>query len=184
MAASVADPGPAPKATAPTALFVGRLSANKRPEMALAAFARARKVVPGACLDVVGDGPLRERLEQHAPLGVRFLGRVDEASKARAMKAADVLVVPSRREGWGLVVTEAAALGTPSVAFDVPGLRDSVTASGMGRLVEPTEEALAGGLVTSLLERARPAPVTPPSWDDTAGALLDLVHRRARAGVA
>ena len=181
MAASVADPGPVAKSAAPTALFVGRLSANKRPEVAVRAFARACEVVPGARLDVVGEGPLRERLERDAPQGVRFLGRVDEVAKARAMKAADVLLVSSRREGWGLVVTEAAALGTPSVAFDVPGLRDSVTASGMGVLVEPTEEALAAGVATALRERPRPAPVTPPSWDNTAGALLELVDRLVRA---
>ena len=69
------------------------------------------------------------------------------------MSRAHVLAVTSVREGWGLVVSEAAALGTPTVAYRVPGLRESVTAAG-GVLVEPTVSALSAGL-TELL-RLRP----------------------------
>ena len=54
-------------------------------------------------------------------------------------------VATSVREGWGLNVSEAAACGTPSIGYDVPGLVDSIPASG-GLLVEPTPAALAHGL--------------------------------------
>jgi len=179
--ASVVDPGPVAKASLPTAVFVGRLASNKGPQHALAAFARARVEVPDAELIVVGDGPLGPSLRSADPPGVRFVGRLDEVQKARVVKASDVIVVPSRREGWGLVVTEAAALGTPSVAFDVPGLRDSVLASRMGSLVAPNVQALASGLVLALGRRERPSPTPPPKWDTTARELIALLDERAGA---
>ena len=51
------------------------------------------------------------------------------------MSRAHVLLVPGVREGWGLVVTEANAMGTPAMAYDVPGLQDSVINGVTGKLV-------------------------------------------------
>jgi glycosyltransferase involved in cell wall biosynthesis len=177
MGAHVSDPGPVEKAEVPTVAFVGRLSKNKRPADALEAFRLVRRALPAARLQVIGDGSLRTTLERAAPPGVEVLGRVSEIEKAQHVAAAHVLAVPSRREGWGLVVTEAAALGTPSVAYDVPGLRDSVAAAGQGLLVEPTPPALASGLLEQL-RMEQPAFRSPlPSWDATASQLLGLLRR-------
>ena len=136
----------------PTILFVGRLTRNKRPDHAVRAFAALRESVPEAQMWVLGDGPMRARLERTAPAGVRFFGRVDETRKRSLMARAHVLVVSSVREGWGLVVDEAAAMGTPSVGYDVAGVRDSVTAAG-GELVAPNPAALAAA-IGRLLTRA------------------------------
>lgn len=172
----VHDLGPVDKASSPTIAFLGRLSSNKRPGDAVEAFRRVHRSLPAARLVVVGDGPLRERLERSAPEGATFVGRVTENEKCRLLASAHVLAVPSRREGWGLVVTEASALGTPSVAYDVPGLRDSVAASGQGALVEPTPEALAAGLLRQLLSTEPPRRSPAPSWDDTASDLLEVLR--------
>lgn len=175
--AHVLDPGPVAKADVPTIAFVGRLSSNKRPADAVEAFRLVRRSIPSARLVVIGDGPLRPSLERLAPNGAKFLGRVSEIEKSRHLAAAHVLAVPSRREGWGLVVTEASALGTPSVAYDVPGLRDSVAASGQGALVEATPEFLAAGLLSELRSTKHTVRTALPSWDDTAADLLDILRR-------
>jgi len=69
---------------------------------------------------------LRRRLEGLGFDGVRFFGRVSEERKRDLLCRAWVLVHPGVREGWGLNVLEAAACGTPAVAYRVAGLCDSV----------------------------------------------------------
>ena len=80
--------------------------------------------------------------------GRRVLLRADQsrASSRERLARAHVLVATSIREGWGLNVSEAAACGTPTIGYSVPGLVDSVRASG-GALVEPTPTALGTALV-------------------------------------
>ncbi len=157
----------------PTILFVGRLARNKRPDHAIAAFKRVLATVPDAQLWVVGDGPMRVQLERKAPAGVRFFGQVDETRKRSLMARAHVLVVTSVREGWGLVVDEAAAMGTTSVGYDVPGIRDSVKAAD-GELVAPNPTAMAAALTgvlgrTPALQGWRGGAV---SWPEVAEAVL------------
>ena len=72
-----------------------------------------------------------------APEGVQFLGRISPSEKLERLARAHVLIVTSVREGWGLVVTEAASVGTPTIAYNVAGLSDSVRASN-GVLQRPT----------------------------------------------
>ena len=62
-------------------------------------------------------------------------GRVPEQAKADLLSSAWLTVAPSLAEGWGLTVLEANTLGTPAVAYDVPGLRDSVRDGRTGWLV-------------------------------------------------
>ena len=71
---------------------------------------------------------------------VRLPGRVSEQAKSDLLSRAWLTVAPSLAEGWGLTVLEANAVGTPAVAFDVPGLRDSVRDKVTGWLVPPGQE--------------------------------------------
>ncbi len=135
----------------PTVVFVGRLSSNKRPDDAVEAFTEVRRVLPDAQLWVLGSGPMEEELRRKAPAGVQFLGRVGEEEKVERLARAHALVATSVREGWGLTVSEAAAVGTPAVTYDVAGLRDSVAACG-GVLVKPRPQALAAALIERLPE--------------------------------
>lgn len=152
------------KAEHPTVCFVGRLTSSKRPDHILDAFHRLRKQLPDARLDMVGDGPLRRRLERRSAPGVTFHGRVDGDTKVKLMQRAHALALTSVREGWGLVVDEAAAVGTRTVAYDRPGLRDSVPAAG-GILVDPNPAALADAMLRVLPEWGR---ATSGGW--TGGA--------------
>lgn len=117
------------KETVPTVIFCGRLATNKRPDHAIRAFETVRSAVPNARMWVIGTGPMQKHLEKIAPDGVEFLGRVSDEEKFERMARAHMLVATSVREGWGLVVSEAAAVGTACVGYDVPGLRDSIPAS-------------------------------------------------------
>ncbi|WSQ08792.1 glycosyltransferase family 4 protein [Streptomyces sp. NBC_01231] len=122
----VEEPGPrAERSPEPLFVAVGRLVEYKRIDLLLRLWERVRPVTGGRLL-IVGDGPERQHLEQLAGPGVEFTGHVSEAEKHRLLCAAWLLLHPSAVEGWGLVVTEAAVRQTPSIAFDVPGLRDSV----------------------------------------------------------
>ncbi|MEU1481038.1 glycosyltransferase family 4 protein [Streptomyces sp. NPDC001668] len=119
----------------PLFVAVGRLVEYKRIDLLLRLWERVRPVTGGR-LVIVGDGPERSRLEQLAGPGVEFTGHVSEAEKHRLLCEAWLLLHPSAVEGWGLVVTEAATRETPTVAFDVPGLRDSVVDGETGVLAQ------------------------------------------------
>ncbi|MEU9851788.1 glycosyltransferase family 4 protein [Streptomyces sp. NPDC047974] len=122
----VHDPAPrTARSPEPVFLVLGRLVDYKRVDLLLRLWERVRPVTGGR-LVVVGDGPERERLRRLAGDGVEFTGHVSEEEKHRLLCEAWLLLHPAAVEGWGLVVTEAGARGTPTLGFDVPGLRDSV----------------------------------------------------------
>jgi glycosyltransferase involved in cell wall biosynthesis len=135
-----------PKELTPTIVFLGRMVAMKRPEHALKAFAMLQAEFPNAQLWMMGSGPLYERLRASVPSHVSFLGQVPREEVLDRLARAHVLVTTSIREGWGLNVSEAAACGTPTIGYSVPGLVDSITESG-GLLVDPNPTALGRALV-------------------------------------
>lgn len=131
----------------PTIIFVGRLKKAKLPDHAIKAFRIVKETLPNAKLWVVGDGYFREELEKISCDGVKFLGFVPEEKKLELMSRAHVLIAPALREGWGLIVTEANACGTPAIAYDVHGLRDSIKNDETGLLTENNPEALAEAII-------------------------------------
>src|SRR6266702_3064475 len=146
------DP-PAPRSPEPLFLAIGRLTDYKRLDLLLRLWDRVRHVVGGK-LVIAGDGPERSRLESLAGPGVEFTGRVSDAEKHRLMCAAWLFLHPALMEGWGIVVAEAAIRGTPSVAFDVPGLRDSVLHGQTGMLVR-TEGQFTSEWASLAIDRRR-----------------------------
>ncbi|MFD4558565.1 glycosyltransferase family 4 protein [Streptomyces sp. NPDC058469] len=150
----VEEPGPrADRSIEPLFVAVGRLVEYKRIDLLLRLWERVRPVTGGRLL-IVGDGPERGRLEQLAGPGVEFTGHVSEARKHELLCAAWLLLHPSALEGWGLVVTEAAARETPAIAFDVPGLRDSVVDGETGVLAQG-ESSFAAAWCTLALSGER-----------------------------
>ncbi|HEX6615354.1 MAG TPA: glycosyltransferase family 4 protein [Gemmatimonadales bacterium] len=138
---------------APSFLYVGRLKRYKGVGLAIRALALARARRPDLSLDVAGSGDYRaelERLTQELGLGgaVRFHGFASEEQKLELLRRTWANVFPSPKEGWGITVVEAAACGTPSIASDSPGLRDSVRHGETGYLVPHGDvEALAGRML-------------------------------------
>lgn len=156
------------KEAEPTAVFLGRLVAMKQPEHAIEAVRILARHLPSARLWMIGDGPLLERLRTRASERVTFLGRLGQDELRERLARAHVLVATSVREGWGLNVSEAAACGTPAIGYSVPGLVDSIEASG-GALVEPSPERLGEALVEFFSGRLalRPKVSTVP-WPEVA----------------
>ena len=140
-------------AGAPRFLYVGRLKRYKGIGLAIRALALARASRPDLSLDIAGGGDHREelvRLARELGLGnaVRFHGFVSEEQKLELFRHAWANVFPSPKEGWGITVIEAAACGTPSIASDSPGLRDSVRHGETGFLVPHGDvRALAGRML-------------------------------------
>ena len=132
--------GSVPRSDPPSFLYVGRLKRYKGVDLAVRALALARQRRPELSLDVAGTGDDHRRLEALArELGqgsaVRFHGFVTEPHKLALLRSTWANLFPSPKEGWGITVVEAAACGTPSLASDSPGLRDSVRAGETGYLV-------------------------------------------------
>ncbi len=124
----------------PTLLYLGRLKRYKRIDLILRAVASLRSRGVPCRLLVAGSGDHREALEaltDRLGLGdrVRFLGFVDHETKLELFRRSWVHVLTSPKEGWGIANVEAAACGTPTVASDSPGLRDSVRDGETGFLV-------------------------------------------------
>jgi len=111
---------------APVFLYAGRVSVEKNIGAFLALDLPGPKVV-------AGDGPELPSLKRRHP-DVTFLGALDETALARAYRAADVFVFPSRTDTFGLVLLEALACGTPVAAFPVQGPLDVVGGSGVAVL--------------------------------------------------
>ena len=129
------------KSREPLFLAVGRLVPHKRVDLLLRVWDRVREQVGGR-LVIVGSGPEQRALAAAAGPGVELRGQVSEAEKHRLLGEAWFLVHPSMLEGWGLVIMEAAAAGTPALGFRVPGVRDSIVDGVSGVLVD-SEAGLA-----------------------------------------
>jgi glycosyltransferase involved in cell wall biosynthesis len=106
-------------------VFAGRLIPEKRAPAVVHALARAREREPTLQAEIYGDGPEGEAVrraiaESGLEDAVRAPGFVQGAEVHNALRRALCLVLPSRREGFGLIVVEAASVGTPSVVVQDP----------------------------------------------------------------
>jgi glycosyltransferase involved in cell wall biosynthesis len=126
------------RALVPTFAYLGRLQKYKGVDLVIDAFAAAG--VPEATLEIAGAGAFRPALERRAAERgvaerVRFLGRISEADKQALLRRAWALMFASPKEGWGITNLEAAASGTPVIASNSPGIRESVRDGETGYLV-------------------------------------------------
>ncbi len=173
------------KENKPIVVFAGRLKRAKRPDHAIKAFSIIKDKVPNAELWIFGDGPFRGSLERISGSGVTFFGNLDNGERRELLRKSLVLVNPSLREGWGLNVIEANALGIPAVAYDVPGLCDSIKNHETGLLAEKDNiEDLASKIIdllldNSLLERLRRNALNYSKqfcWDNTAEEFMKRIE--------
>ena len=177
------------RSVAPLLVAVSRLAPHKRLEHAIEAVARLRTRWPDLRLEVVGQGPWYDSLAAHAVErgvadAVTLHGWVDEAAKHDALARAWVHLCPSIKEGWGLVVIEAAAHGVPTVAYrSAGGVTESVHHGSTGLLVDDDLDgfvAAVGSLLASRALRdamgtAAAARVAEFSWDATVNAFEAVV---------
>ena len=162
-------PDPRARAAEPLFVYVGRLRKYKGVDLVIRAFARMAH--PSASLEIAGTGDDRPRLEAlvrslDLSSRVRFLGFISEEEKIALLRRAWAVVFASVKEGWGISNLEAAACGTPAVASNSPGLRESVRDEETGFLVPHGDiDAMAASL-------------------DRLAVSPDLVERLGRAGRA
>lgn len=154
-----------PRSPTPRVCVLGRLVPHKRVEHAIDAVAAMAADGLEVHLDVIGDGWWAEELESYArergatPL-VTFHGHLAEAAKHELLARAWVLALPSLKEGWGLVVGEAAQHRIPTVAYRAAGgTTESIDDKDTGVLVDSPEE-----FTRSLREI-----LTDPAWRDHLG---------------
>ena len=140
----------------PLVLFSGRLEWEKGVHTLLEAMPRLRRRFPGLRLVVVGKGSQQEPLADLArrlrvSRSVVFTGWLTETELMAVSAAADVAVVPSVYEPFGLVALEAAALGTPLVVSDAGGLAEIVTNGETGLTFPALDAAALADAVTEVL---------------------------------
>jgi glycosyltransferase involved in cell wall biosynthesis len=184
------------RSATPRVVVLSRLVPHKQIEDALDAVAVLRARMPDLHLDVVGGGWWHDRLAEHAQrLGiadaVTFHGHVDEETKHAVVQRCWVHLLPSRKEGWGLAVVEAAQHGVPTIGYrSSGGLVDSVVDGVTGLLVVDRDELvdrLEGLLCDRVLREELGAKAEARSrefsWPQSAAAMrtvLDTVHAGGR----
>lgn len=143
------------KYAAPTILSFGALRAMKRTIDHVKAFEIAREQIPNLRLKIAGGGAgsaygrqvLAYISNSRYAGDIGYLGRVSDEEKMVLMQRCHITLQTAVEEGWGLTITEAASQGTPAVAYNVDGLRDSIRDQKTGILTEANPRALAQGIV-------------------------------------
>lgn len=179
------------RSASPSIAVVTRIVPHKRLHLLVDAVPDLRRRWPNLRVDIAGTGPGYGDLAAHVRnLGlegiVALRGRVPEQEKSDLLTRAWLTVCPSLAEGWGLTALEANTVGTPTVAYDVPGLRDSVRDGTTGWLVPPGRD-LAAVIAEAFDELSTPARrqvvavecqrwAAEFTWDDTAQRLAQVVQ--------
>ena len=177
------------RADAPRVLVLSRLVPHKQIEDALDAVAQLRASIPDLHLDIVGGGWWSERLTDHARrLGigdaVTFHGHIDDTAKHHVMQRAWVHLLPSRKEGWGLAVIEAAQHAVPTIGYrSAGGLTDSIIDGVTGVLVDDRaelvsrlEQLLADPVLRDQLGVKAQARSAEFSWEQSADAMRSVLE--------
>jgi len=176
-------------------VYLGRVEPYKHVDVMLRAAASLSDRFPDIEILVVGRGSALEALEALArELGIdertRFTGFVSDQERNALLAGSRVCVCPSEKEGWGLTVIESAALGTPVVARDAPGLRDSVRAGETGFLVPGGDvKGFADGIARLLADDELAVRMSKASldwskwfdWDVAAAEMAEALERARRS---
>ena len=183
-----------PQAATPRVVVLSRLVPHKQVEDALEAVAELSPRTPGLHLDVVGDGWWRRRLVEHARrLGiadaVTFHGHLDDVAKHQVLQRAWVHLMPSRKEGWGLAVVEAAQHRVPTIGYrSSGGLSDSIIdgvtgilANSHAELVDRLDELLCDSVLREQLGAKAQARNSEFSWAQSADGMRQVLEA-VRAG--
>lgn len=143
----------------PTLLYLGRLKRYKRVDLIVSAFAMVREQFPRARLIIAGKGDARPALEaqiRQLEVGdaVELRGFVSDQEKRDLFRRSWIHLLTSPKEGWGITNIEAAACGTPTIASNSPGLKDSVEDGKTGFLVPHGDGAALAARIEQVLGNA------------------------------
>lgn len=178
------------RAARPTITVLGRLVPHKQVEHAFQVVAGLRDEIPDLHLDVIGDGWWRERLVRAAAEHgvtelVTFHGAVSDAERDTLLERSWLMLTPSVKEGWGIVIMEAAARGVPCIAYaSAGGVTEAIVDSETGWLVDSidemtkrTRELLTDAELRGYLGGAAARRARAFSWDVTGARFADVLDR-------
>lgn len=138
-------------------LFVGQLIERKRVALLLQALGKLHS--KQYVLQIIGSGPLEDQLQKLAasllPHQVEWLGKLSMDAVRQQMAEANCLVLPSRHDGWGAVVSEALMVGTPAICSDTCGAAEVVRASGEGGVFPSGDQQALTHLLATQLAQGR-----------------------------
>jgi glycosyltransferase involved in cell wall biosynthesis len=179
----VADLSAVSKFKNPTILSLGSIRPMKQTLDIVRAFEIARKSLPSLELIIAGDdlGAYGEKVQKAVAESVyvgsiTMKGKVSKVEKIELMQKSHLLAVTSVKEGWGLVVTEAGSQGTPSVVYDVDGLRDAVVDSGF--LSGTTPADLAQTIVAALTDTTLYNAQRQSGWVKAKATTFDVGYKQ------
>lgn len=167
------DPRKVKKFEQPTLLSFGSIRAMKRTAHQIRAFEIAKQQIPELQLKVAGGasgayGQKVLRMIEESPYAdsIEYLGRVSTEQKIELMQKSHAILVTSLKEGWGLIVTEAASQGTPALVYDADGLRDSVIDKKTGLVASYNmPDGLAVVIVDFFKDKDRSATMSINAWE-------------------
>ncbi len=176
----------------PTLIFVGRLSKSKGIEDAIDALSKVSKTYTKIKLWIVGGGDKGyvEFLQKKAKSlnvfdRIAFWGYISQEKKFELMGKAHILLAPSLKEGWGLIVPEAGFVETPAIGYDVPGLREVIKnhktgyltlSNNASELAKSINKILKNKSEYKKLSRAAKKLSLSYNWDNTAEVALKVMR--------
>jgi len=179
-----------PKFERPTVLSLGAMRAMKRTLDQVKAFEVAKQKIPDLQMKLAGDSSGeygKQVLDyiEHSKYknSIEYLGRVSKEQKLELMQRSHLIGVTSVKEGWGLIVTEAASQGTPSVAYNVHGLRDSIRNDETGIITEPNPHALADGIVKLLKDNSYYDRLRQAAWQWSKQITFDQSYKDLKSAI-
>lgn len=173
-----------------TLIFIGRLIPHKHADHIITALKKVRESAPNTTLLIFGQGPEEQRLRTLATkLGldtaVTFHPNSTTENIIRTLKGATLLALPSTREGFGIVLAEAAACSKPAIAYDIPAVHEVLQHKKTGFIIDKTPDALAHAILhllqhpkkaTRMGKQAREYITKTYSWDKSANKLEEIFN--------
>jgi glycosyltransferase involved in cell wall biosynthesis len=164
-------------------LFVGLIKKTNLIDHIIDSYFQILKEIPDIKLNVIGRGPDLQYYKKNFSEHINFLGYVSDEKKIELMVKSDIVLFPAIREGWGLVVIESNACGTPVIGYNVPGLKDSIINNVTGLLVESNSEAMAKGAIFMLKNQDLKYKMSYDAfeyskqftWEKTANKFLEII---------
>ncbi|WP_114416415.1 glycosyltransferase family 4 protein [Marinospirillum perlucidum] len=168
----------------PTLLYFGSIRPMKRPHHVLDAFKEAHKHLPSLKLIIAGSGSgkyynklLKDIANSHLSSSITMVDNATDDEKSLLMQRSHLIAVTSVKEGWGLIVTEAASQGTPAVVYDVSGLRDSVADNKSGLVVSENPVKLSKAILDILHDSATYEEYRNNAWQLSKDLTFDNCYR-------
>ena len=179
---------PSIKTEYPSIVYFGGMRPYKRPEESLYLLKELRNKITGIKLTIIGDGPSKKELERlciDLDLGenVVFTGKISYSEIANIVASSWLNIHSSVTEGWGISIIEAASAGTPTIAYNVPGVSNSVENDFNGITVENyNRKAFADAALSILNDPGRwwsssTEVAKKYSWDKTAELWEKLIDK-------